>query len=94
MSSSTRAHRATSVDFRSGKMVVELEDGREITVPLGWFPRLEEASPEERENWRLIGKGEGIHWDDVDEDVSVYSLLNPEDTIPSRHPREHEPDAS
>lgn len=94
MSSSTRAHRATSVDFRSGKMVVELEDGREITVPLGWFPRLEEASPEERENWRLIGKGEGIHWDDVDEDVSVYSLLNPEDTIPSRHLREHERDAS
>ena len=54
---------------------VELSDGRTISVPLGWYPRLEHASPEERENWRFIGKGHGIHWEDIDEDISVEGLL-------------------
>lgn len=52
-----------------------LADGREVSVPLAWFPRLQRASPEQRRNWRLIGAGVGIHWPDVDEDVSAASLL-------------------
>lgn len=56
-------------------LTVELEDGRTLTVPLGWYPRLSHATPAERGNWRLIGPGTGIHWEDIDEDVSVESLL-------------------
>lgn len=54
---------------------VDLADGRTITAPLGWFPRLSNASPAERENWRVAGAGYGIHWPDLDEDVSVEGLL-------------------
>jgi len=54
---------------------VDLADGRTISVPLTWFPRLAHATPEERNRWRLIGKGEGIHWEEIDEDVSVEGLL-------------------
>jgi hypothetical protein len=54
---------------------VELNDGREISVPLVWFPRLLHATPEQRKNWRLIADGVGIHWDEIDEDISVESLL-------------------
>ncbi len=54
---------------------VELSDGRTISVPLAWFPRLVHGSPTERGHWRLIGCGEGIHWDDLDEDLSVEGLL-------------------
>jgi hypothetical protein len=55
--------------------VLHLEDGRSLTVPLEWFPRLRDASPEQRGHWRLIGPGEGIHWPDLDEDISVAGLL-------------------
>jgi hypothetical protein len=54
---------------------VALADGREISVPLSWYPRLEKASPKDRKNWQLIGGGLGIHWESLDEDVSVESLL-------------------
>jgi hypothetical protein len=54
---------------------VELSDGRSISVPLVWFPRLLHATPSERSAWRLIGRGEGIHWEDLDEDISVEGLL-------------------
>ncbi len=54
---------------------VTLADGREIAVPLVWFPRLLDATPEQRGNWRLIGRGQGIHWPDLDEDLSVAGLL-------------------
>lgn len=54
---------------------VDLSDGRTIAVPLAWFPRLLHATPEERNHWRLIGKGHGIHWEDIDEDISVEGLL-------------------
>ena len=56
-------------------LIVDLTDGRTITVPLAWFPRLAHGTPAERANWRLIGSGVGIHWPDLDEDVSVESLL-------------------
>ena len=54
---------------------VILADGREIAVPLVWFPRLQDATPDQRKDWRLIGQGIGIHWESVDEDISVESLL-------------------
>lgn len=54
---------------------VVLADGRTLTVPLEWYPRLQHGSPRERKNWRLIGSGVGIHWPDLDEDISVEGLL-------------------
>lgn len=54
---------------------VRLADGREVSVPLEWFPRLRDATPDQRRRWRLIGGGVGLHWEDVDEDISVESLL-------------------
>lgn len=55
---------------------VILADGREVSVPLVWFPRLKEAGESQKRNWRLIGGGVGIHWPDLDEDISVESLLS------------------
>jgi len=52
-----------------------MADGRELSVPLEWFPRLRDATSEQRQHWRFIGRGKGIHWPDVDEDISVESLL-------------------
>ncbi len=54
---------------------VSLDDGRELSVPVEWFPRLRDADPTSRGNWRLIGHGEGIHWPEIDEDISVLGLL-------------------
>lgn len=56
-------------------LFVELFDGRTITVPLAWFPRLQHGTAEERNHWRFIGRGEGIHWPDLDEDISVEGLV-------------------
>jgi uncharacterized protein DUF2442 len=66
---------AIDVSFTDGAFVVALDDGRTLAVPIKWFPRLAKANPEQRQNWRLIGRGEGIHWPDVDEDISVLGLL-------------------
>lgn len=66
---------AETVTVTEDTLSVDLSDGRTISVPLAWFPRLLNASPEERQNWRLIGKGEGIQWEDIDEDISVEGLL-------------------
>jgi hypothetical protein len=66
---------AIDVTCSSDVLQVALADGREISVPLSWYPRLAEASPKERKNWRLIGGGLGIHWVSLDEDISVESLL-------------------
>jgi Protein of unknown function (DUF2442) len=66
---------AENVTITEDTLAVDLSDGRTISVPLAWFPRLLHASPEERDNWRLIGKGQGIHWEDLDEDISVEGLL-------------------
>ena len=67
--------RARRVSFGEETLVVDLEDGRQIVVPLAWFPRLTEASEAERAHWRLIGRGIGIHWPDLDEDIAVEGLL-------------------
>ena len=56
-------------------MSVDLSDGRGISVPIAWFPRLLHSTEQERNNWRLIGKGHGIHWEDIHEDISIEGLL-------------------
>lgn len=66
---------AQSIHVNDDALVVDLVDGRTVTVPLAWFPRLAHGTSHERANWRLIGRGEGIHWPDLDEDISVASLL-------------------
>lgn len=66
---------ATTIDFTEDSLVVTLEDGRVLSVPLEWFPRLRDASTKDRCNWRFIGKGYGIHWPTLDEDISVPGLL-------------------
>ena len=66
---------AIEVACSDHQLRVVLTDGREIAVPLVWFPRLLTASPSQRANWRLIGRGEGIHWPDIDEDILVEGLL-------------------
>lgn len=67
--------RATDVRYTENKLHVALSDGREISVPLSWFPRLERASAAQRKRHRLIGDGTGIRWDDIDEDISVPGLF-------------------
>jgi hypothetical protein len=69
------AGRATAVRVTEDSLVVDLADGRTVSVPLAWYPRLLQGSPEERANHRFIGEGEGIHWPDLDEDVSVENIL-------------------
>jgi hypothetical protein len=66
---------ALDVRFDKEMMHVRLGDGREISVPVAWFPKLRNASPKQRKNWRLIASGVGIHWPDLDEDISVSALL-------------------
>ena len=70
-----RVPEATRVSVTDDALAVELSDGRTLTVPLVWYPRLARGTAEERSRWRLIGRGEGIHWSDLDEDVSVENLL-------------------
>ena len=67
--------KALDVNVTDDTLCVDLGDGRTISVPLAWFPRLVHATPEERNNWRFIGSGEGIHWEYVDEDISIEGLL-------------------
>ncbi len=66
---------AKYVEVTSDELIVTLEDARVIHVPIQYFPRLEAGTPGERNKWKLIGKGHGIHWEDIDEDISVASLL-------------------
>ena len=66
---------AVEVRFTDDDMVVSLVDGRSISVPLEWFPRLAKATKEQLSNYQILGDGEGIHWPDIDEDLSVERLL-------------------
>ncbi len=66
---------AVSVTLTDDALSVELSDGRGISAPLAWYPRLLHATNEERERWRFVGRGQGIHWEALDEDVSVEGLL-------------------
>ena len=66
---------ATSVKVTSDTLIVELSDGRELSVPISWYPRLENGTEAERNNWELMPSGGGIHWPDLDEDISVSGVL-------------------
>lgn len=70
-----REANALRVTVSDDTLAVNLADGRTITAPVGWFPRLANGKDAERANWRLIGGGSGIHWPELDEDISVESLL-------------------
>jgi Protein of unknown function (DUF2442) len=67
--------RARTLEFVPDAFVVHLEDGRSLTVPLEWFPRLRDASPEQRLHYELVGRGLAIYWPDLDEDISVPRLF-------------------
>lgn len=67
--------RLGEITVSDDSLAAALSDGRTISVPLDWYPRLEHATPQERANWRLIADGEGVHWPDLDEDISVEGLL-------------------
>lgn len=69
------AVRATALAVTDEDLVVDLDDGRRLLVPLAWFPRLANAAPAQRRNWRFIGRGVGFHWPDVDEDLSVAGMI-------------------
>jgi hypothetical protein len=66
---------AIDVSVTDDTLSVDLSDGRTISVPIGWYPRLANGTAEERHNWRLTGRGHGIHWADLDEDIGVEGLL-------------------
>ena len=70
-----REAKADSVRITEDTLAVDLLDGRTISVPLAWFPRLLHGTPKERNNWRFIARGEGVHWPELDEDISVENLL-------------------
>jgi hypothetical protein len=85
MSTDLRAvPRVVAVRVTEDLIIADLADGRTISVPLAWSWRLSDATSQERENWRLIGSGAGIHWPDVDEDISVRGML---DGVPAVRPR-------
>jgi hypothetical protein len=66
---------AVSIHFSDNDFTVDLDDGRFISIPLAWYPHLYHASTEERNHWRIIGNGHGIHWKDIDEGISVEGLI-------------------
>jgi hypothetical protein len=66
---------AERVEFTADELIVYLVDGRKVSVPITWYPRLAAADDKQRENWELLGDGQGIHWPDIDEDLSVSGIL-------------------
>ncbi len=70
-----RVSKAVNVTITDDAIVVDLSDGRTITAPLVWYPRLLQGNQRERNNWRLIGDGNGIHWQELDEDISVENII-------------------
>ena len=77
--------RVKNVHFTEDTIAVDLIDGRTIVVPLAWYPTLLEASPEQRSNWKVSGAGYGIHWPDIDEDLSTEGLLRGAPAAPEPH---------
>jgi len=67
--------RAIEVNVTDDALVVRLSDGRSVSVPLSWYPRLEHATRTERATWELLGEGIGVHWPLIDEDISIHALL-------------------
>ncbi len=75
MSSLTTDVRVSDVVITDDSFTIVLNDGRSVSAPLEWYPRLLHGTAEERKNWRLVGDAEGIHWPDLDEDISIQNLL-------------------
>ncbi len=69
-------HHAIDVKFTDTELQIVLVDGRSISAPLEWFPRLRDATKEDRNEWRLIGRGIGIHWTKIDEDIAIKTLMH------------------
>jgi hypothetical protein len=82
-----KTHRVTIKDVRinDDSLTVDLTDGRTISLPLAWYPRLIHATQRERTNWRFIGANEGIHWPDLDEDISIENLILGKPSGESQH---------
>jgi len=72
----TKSYNAVDLYFTDNKMIIYIEDGRELSIPLEWFPGLRNATTEQLKKWRLIGNGQGIHWEEIDEDILIENLLN------------------
>jgi hypothetical protein len=70
-----REARANKIIITEEELIAYLDDGRTIAVPISWYPRLLNGSVEERKNWRFIGEGTGIHWPDLDEDISIEGII-------------------
>lgn len=68
--------RIRNIHFSNGRLDVVLSDGRVLSLPLAWYPTLQGATKSERDNWRLLADGEGVHWEDIDEDLSLEGFLN------------------
>lgn len=81
------APHAVAARCTSDELVVSLNDGRVLSVPLAWFPRLASATPEQLATFELLGEGEGIHWPDVDEDISILGLLEGRSSVEYRRTR-------
>jgi hypothetical protein len=79
--------RVKDVRVSADTLSVDLEDGRTITVPLGWYPRLRNATPQQRSNWEICGGGYGIHWPDIDEHLSTEGLLRGAPAPPQNAPK-------
>jgi hypothetical protein len=75
---------ACNINITEDTLSVDISDGRTISVPLIWYPRLAYATEKERNNWRLIGNGHGLRWDDIDEDISVEGLLSGKKSMESQ----------
>jgi Protein of unknown function (DUF2442) len=84
MNTSPANARARDVRVVGEQLIVALTDGREISAPIAWFLRLARSRKAELANWQLIGQGIGIHWPDLDEDISIEGLLHPERTLRGR----------
>ncbi|MFW6067913.1 MAG: DUF2442 domain-containing protein [Myxococcota bacterium] len=76
--------RAVDLSFDDDMLVVRLEDGRELRVPIEWYPSLRDATVEQRQRWEFIGGGVGVHWPDLDEDLSIRGMLTPHMTRGAR----------
>lgn len=70
-----RLSKVENIEITDDELIVALQDGRTVSMPLAWYPRLLHGTAEERQSWRLIGGGEGIHWEGLDEDISIEHIL-------------------
>lgn len=75
-----------NITFRQGAMTLHFSDGRKVSTPIAWYPRLDRATAKQRNNWQILGKNRGIHWPDVDEDLSIEGILHGVPSVEYRRP--------